>query len=205
MNIYIDHFNVQVLQEIHTHMDDMEVQINKFHDVVAESANKWRRSQPFPVIVEGDSIPVSLIIPVCIDSFVDGFLIGITVSISFKAGLILSLANCLEMGFLGMALTTRVMKCTKSSVTARYASIIVPPLIMFFAAGIGGEIGLISHAQPIIFVALVAFGVIAILFLVCNELLIEARELQGEDTKWWISATVFLGIFVVILLDTFLP
>ena len=49
----------------------------------------------------GDAVPVSLVVPVTLDCFVDGFLIGVSVSISPSAGIVLSVANCLEMSFLG--------------------------------------------------------------------------------------------------------
>jgi hypothetical protein len=52
-----------------------------------------------------------------------------------------------------------------------------------------------------LFIAFVAFGVVALLFLVCNELLIEARNAQGEDEKWWISLCIFAGVYVVLLAD----
>lgn len=48
---------------------------------------------------------------------------------------------------------------------------------------------------------MVAFGTVALLFLVCNELLIEAREAQGEDERWYISIMVFVGVYIVIMLD----
>ena len=75
------------------------------------------------------------LLPVLIDGFVDGFLIGITVGVAPKAGFILGFANCLEMSFLGMALSSRVSKCTGSPAFHRFAAIAIPPLIMFLAAG----------------------------------------------------------------------
>jgi len=196
-------FDVHVLQEIYTHMDDMDAQLLVFHDTISEHSNKWRRHK-FPEVITGESIPTGLVIPVCVDSFIDGFLIGITVAVSYKAGLILAMANCLEMSFLGMAYTTRVMKCTGSSVNSRIFTIVSAPLIMLAAAGLGGEIGLMSESNPLAFISFVSFGIIAILFLVCNELLIEAKELQGDDPKWWINGTIFLGIYIVILMDHYI-
>ncbi len=198
--------DASAVQEMYVHMHDMEVQLNKFHFMVEQHGSRWRRSRPFPAVIAlGEAIPSSLIIPVIIDSMVDGLLIGITASISIKAGIVVALANCLEMAFLGMALTSRVMRCTGSTVTMRYLCIVVSPLLMWLAAGLGGLLGLACQSVPIAFTAVIAFGVVAILFLVCNELLIEARELQGEDPKWWISVTVFLGVFIVCIMDALIP
>jgi len=32
-------------------------------------------------------------------------------------------------------------------------------------------------------------------------LLIEANKAQGENQQWWISIMVFLGVYIVIILD----
>ena len=134
-------------------------------------------------------------------SFVDGFLIGVACALSRRAGWILALANCLEMSFLGMAVSMRVRKCTGSSQQARYACIIVPPLIMLGATILGAVVGSVSKAYPILFVTFVAFGVIALLYLVFNELLAEAREAQEGDVRWWVTAIIFVGIYVVLMMD----
>ena len=134
-------------------------------------------------------------------SFVDGFLIGVALALSRRAGCILALANCLEMAFLGMAVSIRVRKCTGSSMFVRYACITVPPLIMLGATVLGSLVGSISKSYPILFVTFVAFGVIALLYLVFNELLVEAREAQEGDVRWWVTAVVFVGIYVVIFTD----
>ena len=40
-----------------------------------------------------------------------------------------------------------------------------------------------------------------LLYLVFNELLVEAREAQEGDVRWWVTAVVFVGIYVVIFTD----
>lgn len=137
-------------------------------------------------------------------SFVDGFLIGVACALSRRAGWILALANCLEMAFLGMAVSMRVRKCTGSSSFVRYACIVVPPFIMLGATVLGAVVGSISKLYPVLFVTFVAFGVIALLYLVFNELLVEAREAQEGDIRWWVTAVVFVGIYVVLMMDLFI-
>lgn len=58
--------------------------------------------KPLPDTEEGDTLPIGLVVPVTIDCFVDGFLIGVSVAVSRKAAFILAAANCMEMAFLGM-------------------------------------------------------------------------------------------------------
>ena len=148
---------------------------------------------------------MGLLLPVIVDSIVDGFLIGLSVALSPKAGYILSGANCLEMSFLGMALTVRVMKCTGSSELVRNLSIVAPPFIMLLASTLGALVGMIVLDHHVFFVIFVSFGVVALLFLVCNELLIEAKSIQGDEEIWWITCMIFVGIYLVLITDILLP
>ncbi len=189
------------LQEIHEHMDFMDAQISHFHASVENVASKWHRSHAMAITQMGDTLPMGLVVPVVIDCFVDGFLIGVSVALSPKAGFILAFANCLEMAFLGMAYSTRLVKCTGSTLFMRYLALYSPPVLMCLSAGLGAQLGTLSEAVPAVFVGFVAFGVVALLFLVCNELLIEARNAQGEEERWWISIMIFAGIYVVLMVS----
>ena len=190
---------------MHAHMATMGRQIIKFHDIVESNASKWRRNCSLPQTQIGDRLPVNLILPVTVDCFVDGFLIGVSVAISPKAGFILAVANCFEMSFLGMAYASRLVKCTGASVLSRNLALYGPPVIMFLAAGVGALMAHTVKHIPMIFIAFVALGVVALLFLVCNELLIEAKNAQGEDEKWWISICIFLGIYMVLIVNQLVP
>lgn len=68
---------------------------------------------------------------------------------------------------------------------------------------LGAVVGSVSKGYPILFVGFVAFGVISLLYLVLNELLVEAREAQEGDVRWWVTSVVFFGIYVVIMMDQF--
>lgn len=194
-----------VLREMHEHMGMMDRQIARFHDIVESNASKWRRNDALPQTQIGDKLPINLILPVTIDCFVDGFLIGVSVAISRKAGFILATANFFEMSFLGMAYASRLVKCTGASVIMRNLALYAPPVVMFFSAGLGAMLAATVRHIPVCFIAFVAFGVVALLFLVCNELLIEAKNAQGEDEKWWISICIFLGIYMVLIVNQILP
>eukprot|EP01034_Spumella_vulgaris_P025457 gene25457-31921_t len=191
----------QALQEMHIHMDIMDAQIEHFHASVETAASRWHRDRIMPLTSLGDTLPMGLVVPVVVDCFVDGLLIGVSVALSSKAGIILAAANCLEMAFLGMAYSTRLVKCTGSSQGTRLIALYAPPLLMFLSAGLGALLGDLSQAIPAVFVGFVAFGVVSLLFLVCNELLIEARNAQGEDERWWISIQTFIGVYVVLMLS----
>jgi zinc transporter ZupT len=195
-----DNINSHAIQEIHDHMHDMERHINHFHNYVDRWTWKWKSTDLVETTV-GDVIPSSLVIPVTIDCFVDGFLIGVTLSLSNRAGIVLAAANCLEMGTLGMAYSSRITKCTGSTLLYRQIAIVGPPLIMTLAAGLGALIAGASHDVPAAFIGFVAFGVFALVSLVCCELIIEAREVQDEEDKWWLQLFIFAGIYVVLMLE----
>lgn len=82
------------------HIDEIDASLTLFHKDVEEIFFRWRRSRPMPIPDVGAEVPTGLVVPVFIDSFVDGFLIGLTCALNLKAGYILSAANCLEMSFL---------------------------------------------------------------------------------------------------------
>ena len=147
-------------------------------------------------------LTVGLVVPVTMDCFIDGFLIGVSCALSPSAGIILGAANCLEMSFLGMAYAARLTKCTGSSVLARYSAMLLPPLLMWLSAGLGAFLAVKSTAVPAVYVAFVAFGVVALLALACGELLIEAREAQGENERWWIQVIPFVGVYIVLMMSS---
>lgn len=66
-------------------------------------------------------------------------------------------------------------------------------------------LGATTLETPTVFVGFVSFGIVALLFLVCNELIVEAKAAQGDDEKWWIGSMVFVGIYVVLMLEFLIP
>lgn len=186
---------------MHQHMEDMDQIINTFHSTVENVVSKWRRRyRDLPEPDQGDTLPVGLVVPVTLDCFTDGFLIGVSCALSPSAGIVLGFANCLEMGFLGMAYSVRLKKCTGSSWLARQVALILPPLLMFLSAGLGAFIAAAASGTPAVFVGFVAFGVVALLSLVCGELLIEAHERLGEEEVWFVTLSLYAAVYLVIML-----
>jgi zinc transporter ZupT len=194
------HYTPDNIQEIHDHVQDMDRQINIFHELFDRWTWKWKSTELYEPFL-GETLPRSLIIPVVIDCFIDGFLIGITIAISTQAGYLLAAANCLEMGSLGMAYSSRLAKCTGSSVLSRQVAVISPPLLMLLASGLGAAVAGYSEANPISFVIFISFGVFALVSLVLSELIIEARHVQEAEEKWWMELFIFLGVYVVLMVE----
>ena len=192
------------VKEVHDHFDELEEKLQSFHNMSSATFSYWRRGDAnrHPL---GAKLPWSLIIPVVIDSFVDGFLIGLSCSLSHHAGLVLAFATCIEMTFLGAAFAATVSRSTGASKISRLITVMVPPVVLLIAAVIGAALGDISASSPAAFTGFVAFGTVALLFLVTHELLIEAHDAQGGVEVWWINTILYVGIFVVLLLNRVLP
>ena len=56
---------------------------------------------------------------------------------------------------------------------------------------------------PYTSITLVAIGAVALLSLAFNELIVEARQAQGEKERWYIGFMIFLGIWVIITFSRF--
>ena len=196
--------DVRLLHEIHDTIDRMDRHVERLHETVENYSFKWGKrgkKRIIPIPTSGSYIPMSLIIPVTVDCIVDGFLLGTTSAISLRAGIVLAFANMIEMGFLGLAVSVRIQKCTGSSVAARYASLVLPPLIMLLSSVLGAMCGALSRNAPTVYIGFISFGIVALVYLVVNELLVEAREaLEGQE-QWWTALTLFAGIYAVIVLD----
>lgn len=198
-HIISNQFNEEIIKEIYEHLNDASLKLNEFHSSVQSGFTKWHRSRPFPLIEEGFTVPLSMLIPICIDGLVDGFLIGLTCTISFNAGVVLSFANSIEMSLLGAALSVRVAKCTASSLFVRLLAISLPPVFMFLGTIIGSLLGHLTSLNSMLFTAFVSFGIVALLYLVCHELLLEAYDLQNQTNRWQVSIALFAGVFLVLI------
>lgn len=161
--------------------------------------------QESSVLYRGPSrpYPVALTVAVLVDSFVDGFLIGLSSSSGVTAGIVMTIALTIEMGFLGLTYSSsmRDQPCP-----IRILSVTGGPVILLFGA-VTGAAGaeLLSH-YPALHIALISFGIAALLYLVTEELLLEAHESleeTGAGHVWWIDLCFFVGFLLSFLLEKF--
>lgn len=146
------------------------------------------------------SVPWGLIVAVVVDAVIDGMLIGLAGSVAYTSGMLMALATAIEMGFLGYSfacsLTKSVQRCTSVIVLG------LPPLAMLGAAA-GAAAGATYVEHMAAFCGLVAFALVAVLFLVVQELLVEAHE-KEEGEAWHISVWLYVGLLLSITLDVLL-
>jgi len=132
-----------------------------------------------------------LVVAVVIDCCVDGMLIGLTTSGGTTSGLMLALAAAIESAFLGFSFTVALLRATRRRCAAVIAAL--PCLMMVTSAvtaGVWAE-GMLS------------FSLIALLFMILEELLVEARATRFGGL-WAIGIWFYIGFLMSITFDIFL-
>lgn len=127
-----------------------------------------------------------------IDVFVDGLVIGIGVAAGAGGGLLLTIALTLEVVFLGVAVSSQLVGGGAARGKAIAAAVGLGVALAIGAIGGGLVAGGLSGAVQD---ALIAFGAAALLYLVTEELLLEAHE-SREGPLMTVS---FFAAFLLIL------
>jgi len=140
-------------------------------------------------------LPWLMLAPVAVDTFLDGILLGLTYVGRPQAGLVIAVGFAFETAILGIM--------TSSTLQLKGFPLIYPVIIiilfaiLFFVGGIIGAT-IFSQGQGTLFLAFISFGVGALLFLVTDDLLIEAREKKSVVT-WYTKFQFFVGFLAVLL------
>lgn len=132
-------------------------------------------------------------LPIAIDLFIDGLLLMIGFAAGEKGGLLLLLGLTLETTALGMVIGPKLT----DGVNKKKTAILV---LMGFAASIltGAGFGLLLPEEAgFWFAGIIGFGIAALLYLVVEELIAEAHEV--EDTAFT-TTLFFIGFFIPLLL-----
>lgn len=206
-------------------MDEMETILDTFHRTVQSGFSYWRRLA-VSLPSAGAKLPIGLVVAVYVDAFVDGFLIGVSCALNKHAGLVLAIANVIEardgfdfirlqgshltpahrqMMFVGAAFSSTVSHCSGVGRRARMAVVCATSVVLVASAAVGGALGNVSRENPAVFTGFVSFGVVALLFLVTHELLIEAHEALKELDVTWINTVFYIGIYLVLLSNRLIP
>ena len=114
-----------------------------------------------------------LLIATFIDIAVDGFIIGAGFAAGGETGMILALGLSVELLFLGLALTSESTKGWRIVVISGVLGVTV-----LVSAVLGSF--LLSGASNTVIAAALAFSAAALLYLVTEELLIEAHEVEEK-------------------------
>jgi ZIP family zinc transporter len=138
------------------------------------------------------NVPVGLLTGIGIDVFLDGLLLGLGISLGAKEGLLLAAALSLELYSLGLALGVDMRSRQLGRTTVLLASTLVGTLLV---AGTAVGFLLLSSGSPHVLAFVLSFGCAALLFLVTEELLVEAHEVPETI----VTTGSFFGGFLLFL------
>jgi len=184
------------VQEIDRQLRAAGSSLLRVHQCAENATFRRWGAQPSEKAAES-SIPWGLVFAVVVDACVDGMLIGLAGSVSRSSGWLMAAATTFEMGFLGYSFACSIVK---SGTWLRSAMILaLPPLAMVSASALAC-VGAVFLHHSAAFAGLIAFSMVAVLFLVFQELLLEAQH-NEEGGEWHISLWLYAGLLMSIYLD----
>ncbi|CAL1154916.1 unnamed protein product [Cladocopium goreaui] len=168
-----------------------------------------REVRPLPTVEEGEAsrdslpspVPFGMILAVVVDSGVDGMLIGLAGSVARGSGFLMAIATAIEMGFLGYSFACSLTKALRRPWVA-VVILSAPPLTMMLTSILAFQGAYEAKSTPV-FCGLIAFAMAALLFLVLEELLLEAHE-KEESEGWTVSVWLYIGLLLSIGFDVLL-
>ena len=137
---------------------------------------------------------LALLVTVAVDIFIDGLVLGIGFGAGPREGRLLTIALTTEVLFLGLSIAPSLGRGSRARVIATTSTI---ALLLPVGAAMGIPLALLS--QPLL-AGFFAFGLIALLYLVTEELLVEAHALPERP---WVTAMLFVGFLSMLLVEEF--
>lgn len=140
------------------------------------------------------ALPIGMLGAVAVDLLLDGVLVGLGARLGSTQGIILTVALTLEILFLGLSV---VSELTEAGLGKGRSVLVCTGLGLTTAVGAIGAALFLGAVSTTVMSAVLAFGAAALLYLVVEELLVEAHE---ERESVWLGAMFFLGFLVIYVL-----
>jgi ZIP family zinc transporter len=138
--------------------------------------------------------PIGLTTLIGVDLLIDGLVVGLGFVAAVETGLLLTIALSLEVLFIGVSLALELRERDWPR-----AKLLLTVLAIGLLLPIGGFAGLAAAALPQLFLTgLFAFGLIALLYLVTEELLVEAHEAPEGPI---VTSMFFLGFLALLMIE----
>lgn len=137
----------------------------------------------------------SLLWTLGVDIALDGILIGLGFAAGQKQGVLLTVALSLEVLFLGLSSVTALVSTGASR--ARIVSVTILFIMCLIAGALTGAL-MLANASPAMLDVILAFGAAALLYLVTEELLVEAHETPETALQ---TTTFFVGFIVLLIVE----
>ena len=142
----------------------------------------------------GRGVPVGLIAAIAIDLTIDGLLVGIGVALGEGQGRILTIALTLEVLFLGLSLAAEL---AQRGLSHPKAVLLTGGVSLAIAVGAIGGAVVLNGASHAVLATVLAFGAAALLYLVTEELLVEAHEASETALLTAVFFAGFLALYVL--------
>lgn len=155
----------------------------------------WAMQLEAGVDAASGNLSHGLVIATFVDIAVDGFIIGAGFAAGGQTGLILALGLSVELLFLGLSLTAENTKGWRIIALSTALGVTV---LMFAVLGSW----LLAGASHDVIAAALAFSAAALLYLVTEELLIEAHEVEEKPIATLVLFAGFLVFWSIQLLGT---
>ena len=141
--------------------------------------------------------PVGMVSAIGIDIFIDGLVLGLAFLAGEKAGVLLTIALTLEVLFLGLTVTSELGETIRSRgrIVAISGGL---ALLLPLGAIAATPVALLPSS---VITAFLAFGLVALLYLVTEELLVEAHEQPDSPL---ITAMFIVGFLALLLIEELL-
>ena len=163
-------------------------------ELSGEGAQRSGRS----VEPESRSVSRSMLLSTAIDLLIDGLLVGLGFALARASGELLLIAVTFEVLFIAMSLAATMR--TGGATIGRVLFVLIMLGILVAAGGIVG-VWLLVDASRLFLSGLAAFATAALLYLVVEELMVEAHE-QGETTSG--TLMFFVGFLASLVLSMLL-
>ena len=144
---------------------------------------------------EGRGWPWGLLVPVGIDLLIDGLLLGIGFAAGAREGKLLAAGLAIEGVSLGIATSATFTKATSSGCGT--AIWVVSALALCIAAGSAVGAMLLGGLPEAALAGGLSFGCAALLYLVTEELLLEAHEVKDTDLATVMFFAGFLAVYML--------
>ncbi len=167
----------------------------------SEGAEGDEDSPPRPALpgragdVLASGSPMGMVAPVALDVSIDGFLLGLAFAAGQKAGVLLAIGFALEMLSLGLATCAT---CRRHGWSVVRTLISVVGIGTCFVVGAAIAAGLLGGLSGPWLAGAISFGLAALLYLVTEELLVEAHEVRETHPA---TAMFFVGFLTLIIID----
>jgi len=187
----------ELLPEILAAHDRLAMSIGFAVGIIAMLGIKWFAQRTGQKGVHKAEQPTSLVFATAVDLAVDGMLIGLGFVLGAKTGGLLTFALTIEVLFLTLAVTSALRREGTHS-----SRLITTAFVFALLLALGAVVGvtILGGLTGPVLVAVLAFGAAALIYLVTEELLVEAHEHHVPEDPVTV-ALFFIGFLLLLIVE----